>query len=87
VPGVATGAANGMVFDAAALRLALTLRGITNRLTRPFSGRGSHKIGRENTLFVAFTLEAVAVFLVTNERHNAMLFLLMSGVVAFGWSE
>jgi oxalate/formate antiporter len=81
------GVANVMVFGMAALPFALTLDRITNGLTRPFFGWISDKIGRENTMFIAFALEAVAVFLMLSARHNAMLFVLMSGVVFFGWGE
>ncbi len=81
------GVADVMVFGMAALPFALTLDRITNGLTRPFFGWVSDKIGRENTMFIAFALEAIAVFLMLNARHNAMLFVLMSGVVFFGWGE
>jgi MFS transporter, OFA family, oxalate/formate antiporter len=81
------GVANVLVFGMAALPFALTLDRVTNGLTRPFFGWVSDKIGRENTMFVAFALEAVAVFLMLSARHNAMLFVLMSGVVFFGWGE
>jgi oxalate/formate antiporter len=81
------GVANVMVFGMAALPFALTLDRITNGLTRPFFGWVSDKIGRENTMCVAFALEAVAVLLMLSARHNAMLFVLMSGVVFFGWGE
>lgn len=81
------GVANVMVLGMAALPLALTLDRITNGLTRPFFGWVSDKIGRENTMFVAFALEAVAVLLMLSTRHNATLLALMSGVVFFGWGE
>jgi MFS transporter, OFA family, oxalate/formate antiporter len=81
------GVANVVVFGMAALPFALTLDRITNGLTRPFFGWVSDKAGRENTMFVAFALEAIAVFLMLSARHNAMLFVLMSGVVFFGWGE
>lgn len=79
------GVANVMVFGMAALPFALTLDRITKGLTRPLFGWVSDKIGRENTMSNAFTLEAAGVFLMLNARHNAMLFILMSGVVFFGW--
>jgi MFS transporter, OFA family, oxalate/formate antiporter len=81
------GVADVMVFGMAALPFALTLDRITNGLTRPFFGWVSDQIGRENTMFVAFALEAIAVFLMLSARHNATLLVLMSGVVFFGWGE
>ena len=81
------GVANVVVFGMAALPFALTLDRITNGLTRPFFGWVSDRIGRENTMLIAFLLEAVAVFLMLSVRDNALLFALMSGVVFFGWGE
>lgn len=81
------GVADVTVFGMAALPFALTLDRVTNGLTRPFFGWVSDRIGRENTMFLAFALEAVAVFLMLSARNNATLFVLMSGVVFFGWGE
>jgi MFS transporter, OFA family, oxalate/formate antiporter len=81
------GVANMMVFGMAALPFALSLDRITNGLTRPFFGWLSDMIGRENTMFIAFALEAVAVLLMLSARHDALLLALMSGVVFFGWGE
>lgn len=81
------GLANVMVFGMAALPFALTLDRITNGLTRPFFGWVSDRIGRENTMFLAFALEAAAVLIMLSVRDNALLFALMSGVVFFGWGE
>jgi len=75
------------VLGMAALPFALTLDRITNGLTRPFFGWVSDRIGRENTMLIAFSLEAVAVLLMLSVRDNALLFALMSGVVFFGWGE
>src|ERR1700683_119405 len=49
------------VSGAPALPLALTIDRYTNGLTRPFFGWLSDRVGRENTMFCAFTLGAVAV--------------------------
>lgn len=81
------GIADVTIWGYAALPFALTLDRITNGLTRPFFGFVSDKIGREMTMFIAFSLEAVAVFLLLAVRDNALLFALMSGVVFFGWGE
>jgi OFA family oxalate/formate antiporter-like MFS transporter len=81
------GVADVVIFGMAALPFALTFDRITNGLTRPFFGWVSDMIGRENTMFVAFVLEAVAVLLMLSVRQNGLLFALMSGVVFFGWGE
>jgi len=81
------GIADLTIFGMAALPFALTLDRITNGLTRPFFGWVSDQIGRENTMLIAFSLEAAAVLLMLSTRDNALLFALMSGVVFFGWGE
>jgi MFS transporter, OFA family, oxalate/formate antiporter len=81
------GVANVVVFGLAALPLALTIDRLTNGLTRPFFGFVSDKIGRENTMAIAFLMEAAAVTLMVLSRDNALLFVLLSGVVFFGWGE
>jgi OFA family oxalate/formate antiporter-like MFS transporter len=81
------GIADLTVFGMAALPFALTLDRITNGLTRPFFGWVSDHIGREMTMLIAFSLEALAVLLMLSVRGDAMLFALMSGVVFFGWGE
>jgi MFS transporter, OFA family, oxalate/formate antiporter len=81
------GIADVTIFGMAALPFALTLDRITNGLTRPFFGWVSDRIGREQTMLIAFSLEAAAVLLMLGVRDNALLFALMSGVVFFGWGE
>jgi len=81
------GVANVMVFGLAALPLALTIDRLTNGLTRPFFGFVSDKIGRENTMAIAFLMEAAAVTLMVLLRDNALVFVILSGVVFFGWGE
>ena len=76
-----------LVWGMAALPLALTIDRFTNGLTRPFFGWVSDKIGRENTMTLAFGLEGVAMIIWLLTRDNALLFVLMSGVVFFGWGE
>jgi MFS transporter, OFA family, oxalate/formate antiporter len=81
------GVANAMVWGTAALPLALTIDRFTNGLTRPFFGWLSDRIGREQTMFLAFGLEGVAMLLWLATRKHALLFVLLSGVVFFGWGE
>jgi oxalate/formate antiporter len=81
--GIAEVAISGM----AALPFALTLQRIANGLTRPFFGWVSDMIGRENTMFIAFAMEALAVWVMLMTRGNPALFAIMSGIVFFGWGE
>jgi oxalate/formate antiporter len=76
-----------LVFGLAALPLALTIDRITNGLTRPLFGALSDRIGRENTMAVAFLGEAAAVLALLAVRDTPVLYVLMSGVVFFGWGE
>jgi len=81
------GLADTLVFGLPALPLALSIDRITNGLTRPFFGWVSDRIGRENTMLLAFATEGVAIAVWLLTRNDATLFVLMSGVVFFGWGE
>ena len=81
------GVANVMIWGMAALPLALTVDRITNGLTRPFFGWVSDRIGRENTMGIAFILEGAAIALMVAYRENALAVVLLSGLVFFGWGE
>ena len=71
----------------AALPLALTIDRFCNGLTRPFFGWVSDRIGRENTMFLAFALEGVAMAIWLSTIHIPIAFVLLSGLVFFGWGE
>jgi OFA family oxalate/formate antiporter-like MFS transporter len=81
------GVASVVVWGTAALPLALTLDRVTNGLTRPFFGWLSDRIGRENTMFIAFLLEGLAMAAWLQFRSDPIPFILLSGVVFFGWGE
>ena len=81
--GIAEVAISGM----AALPFALTLQRIANGHTRPIFGWVSDNIGRENTMFIAFAMEALAVWLMLAMRNDPAAFAVMSGIVFFGWGE
>jgi MFS transporter, OFA family, oxalate/formate antiporter len=70
-----------------ALTFALTIDRILNGLCRPFFGWVSDNIGRENTMFIAFTLEGVGILALANLGTNPVMFVILSGVVFFGWGE
>ncbi len=81
------GVADAVVFGMAALPFALTLDRVTNGLTRPVFGWISDRIGREQTMAIAFTLEALALCLLLYSRHDPAAFALLSGLVFFAWGE
>jgi len=76
-----------LVLGMAALPLSLTLSRVTNGLTRPFFGWVSDRIGREMTMFVAFSLEAVAILILFAFIDRPALFVVLTGLVFFGWGE
>jgi oxalate/formate antiporter len=81
------GVSKMVVFGLAAIPLALTIDRFTNGLTRPLFGWVSDRLGRENTMCFAFALEGIAMTLWLLTRENAVLFVLLSGLVFFGWGE
>ncbi len=81
------GVADLAVAGMAAVPLALTVDRVLNGLTRPFFGWVSDSIGRENTMGLAFLLEALAITLLLVFRSNAAAFVVLSGLVFFGWGE
>src|SRR5258708_2293133 len=70
-----------------ALTFALTIDRILNGLCRPFFGWVSDNIVRENTMFIAFLLEGVGILALANLGTNPVLFVILSGIVFFGWGE
>lgn len=81
------GVSQVLIWGMAALPLAMSIDRLTNGLTRPLFGWISDRVGRENTMFVAFILEAAAMSLWLTFRHDPLLFILLSGVVFLGWGE
>jgi OFA family oxalate/formate antiporter-like MFS transporter len=81
------GMANVLVWGLPLLPLALSIDRVTNGATRPFFGWVSDRVGRENTMFIAFALEAVAMTLWLLLREHPVMFVLLSGLVFFGWGE
>ncbi len=70
-----------------ALTFALTIDRILNGLTRPFFGWVSDNIGRENTMLIAFGLEAVGIWALAQFGQDPVMFVVLSGVVFFAWGE
>ncbi len=70
-----------------ALPFALSLDRIMNGITRPLFGWISDHIGRENTMFIAFGLEGIAIALLLRFAHIPLYFVLLSGLTFFAWGE
>jgi OFA family oxalate/formate antiporter-like MFS transporter len=70
-----------------ALTFALSIDRVLNGFTRPFFGWVSDQIGRENTMFIAFGLEAVGIWALGILGHDPVLFVILSGLVFFAWGE
>ena len=70
-----------------ALTFALSIDRILNGITRPFFGWVSDNIGRENTMFIAFGLEALGIWMLSVFGQDPLLFVILSGLVFFAWGE
>ena len=76
-----------LFFGVTALGLALILSGVLNGLTRPFWGYISDRIGRYQTMGVAFALESLGIFALLSFIGHPLLFVILSGLVFFAWGE
>ena len=70
-----------------ALTFALAIDRVLNGLTRPCFGWVSDQIGREQTMFIAFALEAVGILLLYKFGQNPIAFVILTGLVFFAWGE
>jgi MFS transporter, OFA family, oxalate/formate antiporter len=70
-----------------ALTFALAIDRIMNGITRPFFGWVSDNIGRENTMLIAFGLEAVGIMALGVYGNDPVIFVILSGLVFFAWGE
>ncbi len=71
----------------AALPFALAIDRVMNGVTRPFFGWVSDHIGRENTMFIAFAIEAVGILALWHYSSVPIAFVLLTGIVFFAWGE
>src|SRR5271157_5847457 len=76
-----------VAFGMTALVLAITVDRILNGFTRPFWGWVSDHIGRENAIFIAFILEAIAVYALLQLISYPIWFVVLSGLCFFAWGN
>jgi OFA family oxalate/formate antiporter-like MFS transporter len=70
-----------------AITFSATIDRVLNGLTRPFFGWISDMIGRENTMFLAFFMEGIGIYLLYLYGHDPVWFVILSGFVFFAWGE
>lgn len=85
--GVRTYQINFYFFTMAALPFALMMNTIVNGISRPTFGWLSDHIGREQVMFIAFSLEAVGILALGWYGSNPWAFVILSGIVFFAWGE
>lgn len=78
---------NAYFFAMAALPFAMMLDRFMNGLSRPFFGWVSDTIGREKTMFIAFSLEACGILALAKFGSDPWMFVILSGVVFLAWGE
>jgi OFA family oxalate/formate antiporter-like MFS transporter len=70
-----------------ALPFTLSVSRVLNGVSRPFFGWISDHIGRENTMFIAFTVEALAFVLMSWMGASPTAFVLVTCLVFFAYGE
>jgi len=75
------------VLGLAIVPLTVTLTSICNALSRIVWGSVSDRLGRENTMFLTFGIEALLVFLVTRIAGTPIGFMVLFSFVFLFWGE
>jgi oxalate/formate antiporter len=78
---------NFYFFSMAALPFALMADRVMNGISRPMFGWISDHIGREMTMFIAFSIEGLGILALGWFGHHPWAFVLLSGVVFLAWGE
>ena len=76
-----------LLFTLPALQWALVFDRVLNGLARPAFGWLSDRIGRENTMFIAFGSQCIIILVFIKVAANPMLFVIMSALVFFTYGE
>ncbi|WP_250473508.1 oxalate/formate MFS antiporter [Caballeronia sp. GAFFF1] len=69
------------------LAMTLSIDNLCNGFTRPLCGFISDKIGRENTMFIIFLGEGVALLGLMQFGHHPYLFMLFAAMTFLCWGE
>jgi len=79
--------ADAKILGTAIVPLAVTLTALCNAFSRILWGTVSDRLGRENTMFMTFGIEAILVFLVTRISGNPIAFVVVFSLVFLFWGE
>jgi len=74
-------------FTLPALTFALSFDRVLNGVSRPFFGWVSDHLGRENTMCLAFAIEAICILLLAQFGRDPVAFVLLSALVFFAYGE
>jgi MFS transporter, OFA family, oxalate/formate antiporter len=69
------------------LTMTLSIDNLANGFTRPLCGFISDKIGRENTMFILFTGEGLALLGLMKYGHDPIAFMTFAALVFLCWGE
>lgn len=75
------------VLGLAIVPLAVTLTSLCNAGSRIIWGSVSDRLGRENTMFLTFGIEAILIFLVTKIAGTPIAFVVLFSLVFLFWGE
>jgi len=78
---------NAKILGMAIVPLTATLASACNALSRILWGSVSDRLGRENTMFLTFGVEAILVFLVTRIAGAPIAFLVLFSFIFLFWGE
>src|SRR5690606_6345089 len=70
-----------------ALTMALSIDSLCNGFTRPLCGFVSDRLGRENTMFIVFTGEAIALLGLYHFGHSVVGFMIFAALIFACWGE
>jgi MFS transporter, OFA family, oxalate/formate antiporter len=76
-----------ILFGASTLTVAAIIDGLCNGGARPFFGWVSDQIGREYTMAIAFSLGALAYWLLGSAGSTPWAFVISAAIVFFTWGE
>ena len=69
------------------LTMTLSIDNLCNGFTRPLCGFVSDKIGRENTMFIVFTGEGLAMLGLMKYGHDPIAFMTFAALIFLFWGE